>query len=615
MLTPEYLQGMPDELVGIFEELEGDIIKDICRRIEKTAMITDTAEYEMLRLRELGAGEKYIEGLMKKTLNASDDEVERMVFDAAQVSDEFYKKAYAAKGKGFTPYEYNDFTGQLVTAAVNQTRGELKNLTRSAGFAYDRHFNGVRKTYADTLDYAHMQVSTGATDYITAVRNATKKLTDSGLQFVDYESGVRNHCDVAVRRAVLTGVSQMAGEIAAHNMRELDTDIVEVSAHACARPEHALWQGRLYSYSGRDRRYPSLVAVTGYGTVTGLMGANCRHTFYPFIPGVSQRNYTEDELRSIDPPPFEYEGRTYTAYEASQKQRQIEREIRKTKREIIAAEATGDKDRLTVKAVRLRRQNELYHDFSKAAGLREQKERMQVNGYGRKTSMKTVWAERDTDYMSNSFRPQYAKAENLSLDDTRIIIPVKRVTNSKYEMYTDVESTRRDKAVRLANDLMGSVEGQLPNDFKLPPVAVVDFEKHGISGKLDAIGGYDRNSDTLFLNSKYDTRQKILEYVNRQDMFANKTEYAPILHELGHKYYYDSIKRLAKSDGIGYNEAQKTIDSRILDTLSGVDIKNEISEYAHRGLLSGAVTEIAAECFTICDTNNVAIYAINSLRR
>ncbi|MBQ9209988.1 MAG: hypothetical protein IJ149_10780 [Oscillospiraceae bacterium] len=123
------------------------------------------------------------------------------------------------------------------------------------------------------------------------------------------------------------------------------------------------------------------------------MGANCRHTFYPFIPGVSQRNYTEDELRSIDPPPFEYEGRTYTAYEASQKQRQIEREIRKTKREIIAAEATGDKDRLTVKAVRLRRQKELYHDFSKAAGLREQKERMQVNGYDRSKSMKTVWAE------------------------------------------------------------------------------------------------------------------------------------------------------------------------------------------------------------------------------
>lgn len=180
-------------------------------------------------------------------------------------------------------------------------------------------------------------------------------------------------------------------------------------------------------------------------------------------------------------------------------------------------------------------------------------------------------------------------------------------------MYTDVESTRRDKAVRLTNDLMSNIEGQLPNDFKLPPVAVVDFEKHGISGKLDAIGGYDRNSDTLFLNSKYDTRQKILEYVNRQDMFANKTEYAPILHELGHKYYYDSIKRLAKSDGIGYNKAKKIIDSRILDAVNGVDVCDDISQYAKIGLIQNKPTEIAAECFTVRYENNAAQKVISSL--
>lgn len=117
----------------------------------------------------------------------------------------------------------------------------------------------------------------------------------------------------------------------------------------------------------------------------------------------------------------------------------------------------------------------------------------------------------------------------------------------------------------------------------------------------------------LFINSRYDTHEKVIDYVNRQDMFANKTEYAPILHELGHKYYYDSIKRLAKSDEIEYNEAKKIIDRRILDELSEVDIKNTISEYAHDGLLKGEPTEIAAECFSVRNTNNTARNVIDAI--
>lgn len=399
MLTPDYLQGAPAELEELFLRLEEDIIADICRRIAKAGYLTDSAEHQVLRLRELGAGTEYIKQKISEYSELSDETVDRLFFDAAQTSDEFYKKAYAQANVGYTPYEYNDFFQQAVTASVNQTKGELRNFTQSMGFSYrgsngQVRFHGAAEAYRDCLDYAYMQVMTGAVDHNTAVRNATRRLTEGGLQFVDYASGVRCHADVAARRAVLTGLSQMTGKVSEHNAAELDTDIVEVDAHAGARPDHAQWQGKWYSLSGKSKKYPSLVEVTGYGTVTGLKGANCRHDFYPVIEGISEPSYTEEELKNIDPPPFEYNGKTYTYYEATQRQRAMERSMRKTKREILAADATDDKDRFTEKSVLLRRQKEEYGRFSKAAGLSVRNERAQVGGFGHSQAGRAAWAER-----------------------------------------------------------------------------------------------------------------------------------------------------------------------------------------------------------------------------
>ena len=130
------------------------------------------------------------------------------------------------------------------------------------------------------------------------------------------------------------------------------------------------------------------------GTGAGLKGWNCRHDFYPFIPGISERAYTDEELNNIDPPPFEYEGKTYDAYEASQMQRRMETEMRKTKRELIGFENAGLDDDYTAAAIKLRRQKEYYKDFSNKAGLPLQNERMQVLGFGRKEAQKAVWAEK-----------------------------------------------------------------------------------------------------------------------------------------------------------------------------------------------------------------------------
>lgn len=124
--------------------------------------------------------------------------------------------------------------------------------------------------------------------------------------------------------------------------------------------------------------YPDFVRTCGLGSVTGIGGANCRHSYWPYIEGVSQRTYTDEELENIDPPPFEFEGRTYTRYEATQKQRMIERTIRKLKRERAAFRAAGLKENEQAASIKIKRLDEKYRAFSAAAGLPEQRERMNV---------------------------------------------------------------------------------------------------------------------------------------------------------------------------------------------------------------------------------------------
>ena len=124
--------------------------------------------------------------------------------------------------------------------------------------------------------------------------------------------------------------------------------------------------------------------MCGLNQVDGLCGANCRHSYFAFVEGVSERTYTDEELANIDPPPFTFEGKQYTFYEATQKQRQIETALRKVKREAIAAKAMGDDNTYTAKAVRYKRLNDEYDSFTKAAGLRSQKERGNIAEFGAK---------------------------------------------------------------------------------------------------------------------------------------------------------------------------------------------------------------------------------------
>lgn len=334
-------------------------------------------------LRSHGINLKEIEKAIQRTANISQRDLKKLLDDVVERNQRYYKEVIALAGVT-SPEKI--VSAADIAAIMAQAQREVGNLTRSMGFLVDngRTMLAPARAYQWALDNAEMQVMSGAVSYNQVIKSAVKQLADSGIKVVDYESGHRDQIDVAARRAVMTGVSQLCAKYTEQSAEYLETPYFEVSAHIGARDtgvgwqNHKAWQGRVYSVRTVDK-YPSIHEVCGLGYVDGLEGANCRHIRTAFVDGVMERTYTDEELDHIDDGhDVDFEGKHYTAYEATQKQRQIERTVRKLKREQTAYKAAGLEEDAQAVTARIRRLNKEYKAFSEAAGFPLQRERMQV---------------------------------------------------------------------------------------------------------------------------------------------------------------------------------------------------------------------------------------------
>ena len=392
MLTPEQLQNLPQELTDLYDQLSEFILRDIARRIAKGAQITDTAEYQLYRARSLGLSTDEIAAKIAEINGSSAAEINRLIREAAAQSDEFDRKMLGADKGAAVPLEENAQLQKLISAQIAETAGKCENLTNTMGFA-DHDFLGrvyylsMTDMYRREMDSAHMKVVTGATDYMTAIRQACNKLAASGVRTIDYESRRSDRIEVAARRAILTSVAHVTHRISEQNGEELGADGWEMSAHSGSRPSHAVYQGRQYTQEQYERIIKPLISEP-----------NCRHDVFPIILGVSEPVYTEEELQNIDQPPFTYEGRTYTAYEASQQMRKMERAMRKQKDRCIVADAAGDEEAFATASIRLNRQKYIYEDFCKAADSYTEYERTYVTGFNRSIAARSSVAAIKKEY-------------------------------------------------------------------------------------------------------------------------------------------------------------------------------------------------------------------------
>lgn len=382
---PEVLDALPEELAELFRALEITLLDEICSRLKLADQLNEVTVQDIRALRSHGIDLKDIEKAVRKTTGISEVKLKKLLDDVEERNQKYYTELIDLAH--ITRPETLVDTAE-VAAIRAQTLDTFHNLTASMGFLVDtgRTMLPPAKAYQWALDNATMQIQSGAINYNQAIKTAVKQLADSGLKVVDYESGHRDQIDVAARRAVMTGVNQICAKYTEQSAQYLETPYFEVSAHAGARDKpgpspwssHKDWQGKVYSIRANDI-YPSIYEVCGLGAVDGLEGANCRHRRNVWVEGVSERTYTDEQLAHIDDDlGCEFDGKEYTAYEATQMQRRVEREARKLKREKAAYKAAGLHEDETAVNIRLRRLNAKYKAFSVAAGLPEQRERMKV---------------------------------------------------------------------------------------------------------------------------------------------------------------------------------------------------------------------------------------------
>lgn len=383
-MRDDYKNQMAGKIAERYQDLELRIMQDIVRRIKKTGKITSTADWQINRLRILGYSSEDIEREIKKTLNASYPEMFELydkVIDWEYVRN---KDIYEQINAEYIPFEENGQLKQITEAIIDQSFEDMENVTNSLGFYLD-YGNGKKvitplsQVYTKYLDSACYDIVTGAFDYNSVLRRVVTQLTNSGLRQIDYSSGRANRVDVAARRAVMTAVSQITGKISEYNAKKLGTEYFEVEWHAGARPTHAVWQGQVWTKE-------QLYSVCGLGTVTGLLGANCYHTYYPFFPGISERNWSDDwleEQNRKESKPKEFRGKEYTLYEAKQRQRQMETAMWAQREKVqMLQEGGADPDEVMLQKAKYQGQLNEYAVFSRKMGLKEERERIYIDGRG-----------------------------------------------------------------------------------------------------------------------------------------------------------------------------------------------------------------------------------------
>ena len=401
MLTPSQYDQLADSLAELYAQLEESILQDMVRRMLKMGYLSDATEWQARMLQEAGMLYDDILAEIAQRTGSTQEQL-RTVFQTAGVQAVRNDNYYYQQANVFTHRSMSDSALQVLNAGYVKCSGNLKNLTLTTA-------NTSQQAFIQACNLAYMQVSSGMMDYNTAVRKAVQNAAKDGSTVL-YPSGHKDKLDVAVRRAVLTGVGQTVRQVSFQNAKDLETDLMELTAHAGARPSHAEWQGQIVSLSGR-KGYLTTQEI-GYGSVDGFGGVNCRHDWHPYFEGLP-RTYSPERLKELNEPHIQIGEKLYTDYEVSQMQRALERKIREKKRQVIAADALGDKNELQKQSVQLKQAEQNLKDFLNQTGFLNDSARLWVNGFGRSQAQKAVWANRKYQQGKNSKSLQYFTMKSL----------------------------------------------------------------------------------------------------------------------------------------------------------------------------------------------------------
>ena len=540
-MTPEEMEKLPKSLERTMTALELSVMSEIIQRIKEVSQITPVIDWLLIRLDAVGKSRKEIKRLLQEGIESAGLDIDQIYNQAAQSDYIRNKEIYETTGRDYLPYEENQWLQQVVEAVREQTkdsRRPMENITQTTGFNVQmggrKVFTPLSEYLERSLDKAMLGITTGTRTYSQAVGEVIDEMTASGLRTVDYASGKSDRIEVAARRAVMTGIAQMVDKVNEKNARELGTDYWEVDWHMGARNtgtgylNHQSWQGKVYSSE-------EMRTVCGLGEMLGFAGINCYHIRFPFLPGISKRRYTDEWLEEQNRKENEkklFKGREYDTYGALQYQRRLERTIRKQKQDVKLLEtAKADPDDIRAAKSRLRLTDKAYVEFSKAMGLRQQRERLRVS--------KDIVAESAKGDIIKEIRlPNEALgAKNITPD----IVD---------EIQSGIDEMRQEYDLRLDRALVQDVSDRFPDTPYLTRV----IDNRGIREVEFVINkGYNFSDFRRIVKAGYET-----------GYFAGRTIKDHAVHEMVHVMTGQQFKTIS-----GYDAFKSRLESQYVPGVSG----------------------------------------------
>lgn len=377
MLTPEDFEKIAKQAEKIYSELELEIIQEIAERIANVGYANTVVLNDILIAQEMGLMYQDIINLVAKYNETSVSQIQEIFDTAGAQTLKFDDKVYKEAGLSPLPLKQSPSMIQLLSATALKTHNNLSNLVMTTA-------NTSQTEFYNAMNKAYMEVSTGVKSYSQSILDTVKELSDKGA-YITYPSGQHRSIESAVRMNVLTSVNQTCGKLQEMRANELGWDLMELTAHSGARPEHAEWQGKIVSRSGR-KGYLSLDDI-GYGEVTGFKGVNCRHDWYPYYAG-SIRTYSNQELQELKNEKVTYQEKQISKYEATQIQRKMERTIRQDKKDIAGLNGIltsnnqelieETQDKLIQAKQKMQLHNSAFNNFLNQTGLEKDYIRLKI---------------------------------------------------------------------------------------------------------------------------------------------------------------------------------------------------------------------------------------------
>ena len=404
MITEEQIDVLVERLVDRIEKANTSFLKSIGSSVKKISKLTPTQAQQLIQILKYGGSYNDIIKKIAKYTNMNVADIDEIFSNYADKDLRFYEKFYKYRNIPFVSYKENTALRRQTMALANIVKTEMYNYFRSNVLGYSIRnnqgkliFKGLRETYNEVLDEALLNVSQGKQTFDSAMTRILKDIGGSGLKTLNYTSGRAVRLDSAVRMHLKGKLRELHNENQKIIGEEIGTDGVEISVHANPAIDHEKVQGRQFSNEEYDKLNNGEVAKdykgraytldhdgkNGYRPISEM---NCYHYIFSIVLGVSNPEYTDEQLKKIiedNDKGFKFEGKHYTNYEGTQLQRKLETEIRKQKDIQILAKESDNKELIQESQQKIMELTKEYRNLSKASNLPTKMQRMRVSGYKR----------------------------------------------------------------------------------------------------------------------------------------------------------------------------------------------------------------------------------------